>query len=160
VRTTFGGFHRVIKLTLLCNPPKMGRTHRLLAGEKFKQPYLLRQWFLGLSATVVLLVTFLGNPAALAGPDQRRTYQESPLSPVATPFTSTVTSTGTLTGVPATIVTDSLPVTTSAPVVVSTVEQAIPTVALVNQGQTSLLLVGAVLVGILLVIGLVIWRQR
>jgi len=57
------------------------------------------------------------------------------------------------------------PVTDTAPITAAIVEPGAvpvvaPTVDLVNRGQTSLLLVGAVLVGLLLVVGLVIGRQR
>lgn len=107
---------------------------------------------LGLCALILLSFVFWDNGAALARPDQRRTYQESPLSPVATPLPSSLT------------ITDSLPVTTSSPlikpIVAPTALATAATVTLVNRGQTSLLLVGAVLVGLLLVIGLVIGRRR
>lgn len=129
---------------------RWGKTFLNKSG--LRQPHQLQRCILGLCAISLLLVTFLGHSTVLARPNQRPTYQESPLSPVATPITATITVTITAT--------DSLPVTTTAPLLEPTAALPVPTVALVNQGQTSLLLVGAVLVGILVVIGLVIWRQR
>ncbi len=72
--------------------------------------------------------------------------QISPLlSPLISPLTNTVTNTITNTVQPTAIVT-------------ATVSMAVATVA--NGSPVSLVLVAAVLVGVIAVIGLVIWRQR
>lgn len=124
----------------------------------------IQRLILGLCAMMLLSVTLLGNPTALARPDRYRSYQESPLSPLATPLTSTTTTVTTHITAPLSV-TAPLPGTATAPVTDASAELAADsvvasTVDLVNRGQISLLLVGAVLVGILLVVGLVIGRQR
>jgi|GEM_PF-7107536 len=101
----------------------------------------LQGYMLLLCGMAVVWVTLWGSMAALAHPAQHARYQESPLSPLVSPLTTTAILTET-------IVVTSPPVqpTAAAPV-------------LVNLGQTSLFLVGAVLVGLLVVIILVIWRR-
>ncbi|MEZ4728010.1 MAG: hypothetical protein R3E79_12845 [Caldilineaceae bacterium] len=149
----------------------------LLVREIGQKSYGRQRLLMGLCAVALLAIIYFGSATAWARPDYRPTYQESPFSPIATPVTSTITMTAPLpvtvtspvsipvispVATPVTaplVVTDTVPVTDAineppaAPVVV-------PTVELVNQGQTSLLLVGAILVGFLLVVGLVIGRQR
>lgn len=121
--------------------------------------------------------------------EQRRAYQESPLSPLATPLTATLTTTlpvtqSLLMTVPVTVpVTVPMTETAPAPVTVqitspltvtvtevvptpvvqtppTTVERPVATAALVDHGQVSLFLVGAVLASILVVIVVVLVRQR
>ena len=138
------------------------------------------------STLSLLFVTLLGQPVALARYEQRRSYQESPLSPLATPITASLpasltatfapTETAVLTATASTSVTTAFtsplaaPATTTlTPVMTTPVEVATtlpvattpaPTADLINQGQTSLLLVGAVLGGILVVIAVVLGRHR
>jgi len=128
---------------------------------------------------VLLLVTGWGNLPAFAHYEQRHAYQVSPL---ATPVTATTSAiiTGSLnaptsplpseataevtTGVTVAITsvtttaisTVTTPITNAAPVV----EAPPPTAELVNRGQISLFLVGAVLVGLLVLVVVVIGRQR
>lgn len=140
---------------------------------------------LTVSTLILLFVTLLGQPAALARYEQRRSYQESPLSPVATPLSSSlpasltvtvVTDTAVLTATASTSVTTAFTSPLAAPstatlttVMTAPVEETtilpvattpMPTADLINQGQTSLLLVAAVLGGILVVIAVVLGRQR
>lgn len=131
-----------------------------------------RSAVLWLCAVVLWGTTLLSHGAALASYEQRRPYQESPLSPLATPLTSTLPlSLPAAVTVPVTIVTPSVvtvPMTSplavtvteavTAPVTVT--ETPVATVDLVNPGQISLLLVGAVLGGILVVIAVVLGRHR
>ena len=135
---------------------------------------------------MLLFVTLFGQPTALARYEQRHSYQESPLSPVATPITASLpasltatlspTETASLTATastsPTTAFTSPLaaPATTTLPTVITAPAEMtttlpvattpVPTADLVNHGQTSLLLVGAVLGGILVVIAVVLGRQR
>lgn len=146
----------------------------------------LQRISLTVSTFMLLFVTLLGQPTALARYEERRSYQESPLSPVATPITASLpasltatlspTETAGLTATastsPTTAFTSPLaapPTTTLTTVMTTPVEVTTtlpvattpaPTANLINQGQTSLLLVGAVLGGILVVIAVVLGRQR
>lgn len=133
-------------------------------GSRFGlgQRHQIVQYILNTCAIVLLLVTFLGNATVLARYEQRPISQQSPLSPLS-PLATAVTTTLTLTT--PTLVTVSTPVVEAvAPTVTLastlTVTQSAAVVELVNRGQTSLLLVGAVFVGILLVTVLVIGRHR
>ena len=131
-----------------------------------------RSAVLWLCAVVLWGITLLNHGAALASYEQRRTYQESPLSPLATPLTSTLPlSLPAAVTVPVTIVTPSVvtipmtspltvTVTEAVPAPVTATAPPVATVDLVNPGQISLLLVGAVLGGILVAIAVVLGRHR
>lgn len=157
-----------------------------LIGSAGRQLPQIQRGILTLCTLILLLVTLFGQPAAFARYEQRRTYQESPLSPVATPISAslpaslTTTLSATLTSpltvtTPATVTTvftsplAAPPTTTlttviTAPTTVATTVPVVatpaPTATLLNQGQISLVLVGAVLGGLLVVIAVVLSRQR
>lgn len=154
-------------------------------GSVERQPRQIQRVILMFGVLLVLLIAFFGQSSAFARYEQRRTYQESPLSPVATPINSalpagiTVTLPSTLTSLltattsptvttalTSPLATPAIPLTTvvTTPPTVAASEPVTPTPAptadLINQGQTSLLLVGAVLGGLLVVIAVVLSRQR
>jgi hypothetical protein len=136
-----------------------------------------------LCAFVLMLVTGWGNGPALARYEERPAAQVSPLgAPITVTTSTTITGSpnaptsplapevitevtaGITSGVTVAITsvlttattTATIPITNAAPVV----EAPPPTVALVNRGQISLYLVGAVLAGLLLLVVVVIGRQR
>ena len=155
-------------------------------GSVQRRTVQIQRTILMVSTLSLLFVALLGQPAAFARYEQRRSYQESPLSPLATPITASLPASQTITLAPtetavltatASITTTTAftsplaaPATTTlttvmtAPVEVATTlpvaTTPAPTADLINQGQTSLLLVGAVLGGILVVIAVVLGRQR
>ena len=109
--------------------------------------------------------------------EERRSYQESPLSPLATPLTTTLSVTAAaaspvntavgVTTVLTSAITSPLFVTTTevitAPVAEPTPTESEPPVAasvIGNQGQVSLLLVGAVLASIVVAIVVVLSRRQ
>jgi len=104
----------------------------------------LQGYTLLLCGTLVVWVTLWGSMIALARPAQYARLQVSPLSLLVSPITVTVTN----------------PVTVTIVATPTLAASTIATVTLVNRGQTSVFLVGAVLVGLLVVIILVIWRRR
>ena len=167
----------------------VGRMDRVRVGENRLGRLSIQRISVMLCALVLLLVTLWGNVPAFARDEQRQTAQVSPLETPMTvtnsaiitgslnaptsPLTTEVSgeaTVGVTTGVTAeatagvtagitsvittAIHTATLPTTNTAPVL------GAPTVDLVNRGQASLWLVGAVLVGLLVVIVVVIRRQR
>jgi hypothetical protein len=132
-----------------------------------QQPQAGRRATLTLCAVLLLFVAWLANARVLARYEEHRLlYQESPLSPLETPVTSAVPST-IVSPLTTTLTVDVTPTITEETVVilpatstVAVVEAPAPTAELVNRGQTSLLLVGAVLAGALIVTVLVIGRER
>jgi len=151
--------------------PEQGWGKFFLARDPGQKSHGRQRLLIGLCGVALLSIIYVGNATAWARQEYRPIYQQSPLSPVATPVTSTITMTAPL---PVTVTNPvsnpvispvATPVTDTAPITAAIVEPGAvpvvaPTVDLVNRGQTSLLLVGAVLVGLLLVVGLVIGRQR
>lgn len=154
-------------------------------GSVQRRTVQIQRTILMVSTLSLLFVALLGQPAAFARYEQRPSYQESPLSPLATPITASLpasltatlaptetavlTATASITATTAFTSPLAAPATTTlttimtAPVEVTTLPIATtpaPTANLINQGQTSLLLVGAVLGGILVVIAVVLGRQR
>lgn len=154
-------------------------------GSVARRAVPIQRTIFTVSTLILLFVILLGQPAAFAGYEQRRSYQESPLSPVATPITASLPASLTATLVTDTVVltatvstsattaftsplaappTTTLTTVMTAPVEVTTTlpiaTTPAPTANLINQGQTSLLLVGAVLGGILVVIVVVLGRHR
>lgn len=154
-------------------------------GSVQRRTVQIQRTILMVSTLSLLFVALLGQPAAFARYEQRRSYQESPLSPLATPITASlpasltatlapteaavltatasITATTAFTSPLAAPATTTLTTVMTAPVEVTTLPIATtpaPTADLINQGQTSLLLVGAVLGGILVVIAVVLGRQR
>ena len=160
----------------------LSRIGGVRVGRNLSGQLLVQRTILTLCALVLLLVTLWGNLPVFARYQERRAYQVSPLqtpvtvttnaiitgslnaptSPLTTEVTAEVT-TGVTTGVTVAITsvittaisTATTPITNAAPVL-----EAPPRVDLVNRGQTSLWLVGAVLVGLLVLVGVVIRRQR
>lgn len=152
-------------------------------------PIQQRRVLLWVCLFVLLAITIFPQEIVWGRYEQRQAYQESPLSPLTAPLTTTLPTTqslsitaplttpltGTASGmvtvpitVPATVQAAS-PLTVpaveiiTAPVTQTTpamVETGATTTVLVNDGQVSLLLVGAVLVSILVVIAVVISRRR
>jgi len=158
------------------------RLKRDLIWSAQEQPLRLRRALLWLCLSSLLLVALFAHSTAWGRYEERRVYQESPLSPPTSPLTTTLPVTAPLsitapiTTAPAIEVTPvvvTLPVTASLPVTVNEVitapvEEPTPTAVaqptttaeLVNHGQVSLLLVGAVLASILVVIAVVIGRRQ
>lgn len=175
------------------------RVKRDLSGFVQWSPSQQRRLLLWLCLATLLSITIFPHDTAFGHYAQRRAYQESPLSPLATPLTATVTTTLPATESLSTPLTTSLttpltmpasvvvsvpltvpvtapvtgqvtsPLTVPAPAVATTsvpptataaLEIAAPTATLVNHGQVSLLLVGAVLASLVVVIAVVIGRRR
>jgi hypothetical protein len=147
----------------------------------FAQPRQRRRALLWLCLVALLSVTIVAHNTASGRYEAHWSYQESPLSPLATPLTATQSQALTTPLTAATSVEVSAPLTlpltgqVTSPLTVPVTEVAVTavpeatatavatpvtTTAVVNQGQISLLLVGAVLASILVVIVVVLSRRR
>ena len=150
---------------------------RDLFGVGPQQPTQGRRVLLWFCLVALIGVTLFTHSTAFGRYEARRSYQESPLSPLATPLTATLSVTAaavspvnTAVGVTAVLtsaITSPLLVTTTevitAPVAEPTptvVEPLVATPGVGNQGQVSLLLVGAVLASIVVAIVVVLSRRQ
>ena len=150
---------------------------RDLFGVRPQQPTQGRRVLLWFYLVALIGVMLFTHSTAFGRYEARRSYQESPLSPLATPLTATLSVTAaavspvnTAVGVTAVLtsaITSPLLVTTTevitAPVAEPTptvVEPLVATPGVGNQGQVSLLLVGAVLASIVVAIVVVLSRRQ
>jgi hypothetical protein len=154
---------------------------RDLFGVGSQQPTQGRRVLLWFCLVALIGVMLFTHSTAFGRYEARRSYQESPLSPLATPLTATLSVTAPVTAAAVSPVNTAVGVTavlTSAitsPLLVTTTEvitapaaQPAPTVVeplvatpgVGNQGQVSLLLVGGVLASILVVIVVVLSRRQ
>ena len=150
---------------------------RDLFGVGPQQPTQGRRVLLWFCLVALIGVTLFTHSTAFGRYEARRSYQESPLSPLATPLTATLSVTAaavspvnTAVGVTAVLtsaITSPLLVTITevitAPVAEPTptvVEPLVATPGVGNQGQVSLLLVGAVLASIVVAIVVVLSRRQ
>ena len=158
---------------------------RDLFGVGPQQPTQGRRVLLWFCLVALIGVMLFTHSTAFGRYEARRSYQESPLSPLATPLTATLSVTAPVTapvtaaavspvntavGVTAVLtsaITSPLLVTITevitAPVAEPTptvVEPLVATPGVGNQGQVSLLLVGAVLASIVVAIVVVLSRRQ